>query len=178
MAPVSLPLGCKSVVRPLVENLFINHANGPGRLSLPPAWVPSAGLFNLFGSGLSFFIIFSLETGEQLLLYYEKYFCSNFVESKKKFQHEKPHPCLNIVVTHFVSNFSQRISMTCIYIDYRCCTSYLACIFKNKTEISLKDEQLRKSLTGSDITTTRWLSEESHPQAVTFEDVTNTMWLY
>ena len=32
---VSLLLGCKSVVGPLVEDLFINHANGPGRLSRP-----------------------------------------------------------------------------------------------------------------------------------------------
>ena len=49
---VSLPLGCcKSVVLPLVEDLFINNANGPGRLSSPPAQVPSAGLFNIFGSG-------------------------------------------------------------------------------------------------------------------------------
>ena len=34
---VSLPLSCKSVVRPLVEDLFIYRANGPGRLSRPPA---------------------------------------------------------------------------------------------------------------------------------------------
>ena len=48
---VSLPclqLGCKSLVRPLVEDLFTNHANGPGR---PPALVPSVGLFNIFEVG-------------------------------------------------------------------------------------------------------------------------------
>ena len=32
---ISLPLDCKSVVQPLVEDLFINHAYGPGRLSRP-----------------------------------------------------------------------------------------------------------------------------------------------
>ena len=47
---VSFTFSCKSVVRPLVEDLFINHANGPGRLSRPPAQVPSVGLFNIFGS--------------------------------------------------------------------------------------------------------------------------------
>ena len=31
---VSLPLGCESVVRPLVEDLFSNLANGPGRFPL------------------------------------------------------------------------------------------------------------------------------------------------
>ena len=49
---VSLPLGCKSLVRPVVENLFTNHANGPGS---PPALVPSLGLFYIFQSGPSFF---------------------------------------------------------------------------------------------------------------------------
>ena len=52
---VSLALDCKSLVRPLVEDLISNRANGPGRLSRPPAQVPSAGLFIIFGSGPSFF---------------------------------------------------------------------------------------------------------------------------
>ena len=38
---VSLPFGCKRLVRPPGEDLFINHANGPGRLSRPPARVPT-----------------------------------------------------------------------------------------------------------------------------------------
>ena len=52
---VSLPLGCKSLVWPLVENLFTNHANGPGRHTRPPAQVRSAGLFNIFRSVPLFF---------------------------------------------------------------------------------------------------------------------------
>ena len=48
---VSLPLGCKSLVQPLVEDLFTNYANGPGN---PPAPEPSVGLFNIFLSGPSF----------------------------------------------------------------------------------------------------------------------------
>ena len=55
---VSVPLGCLSLVQHLVENLFTNHANGPGRHSRLPAQVPSAGLFNTFGSGPSFFAKF------------------------------------------------------------------------------------------------------------------------
>ena len=56
MAPsVSLPLGCKSVVRPLVEDLFINHANGPGRLSRPLHECHLLDCSNIFGSGPSFF---------------------------------------------------------------------------------------------------------------------------
>ena len=54
-ASVSLPLGFKSLVRPLVEDLFTNHAKRSGRLSRPPAQVPSAGLFNRFPSGPSSF---------------------------------------------------------------------------------------------------------------------------
>ena len=41
---VSLPLGCKSPLWPIVEDLFTNHANGPGS---PPTLVPSVGLFNI-----------------------------------------------------------------------------------------------------------------------------------
>ena len=55
---VFLPLGSVSLVQPLMEVLFLNHANGPGS---PPAQVPSAGLFNIFGSGPS-------------LLYFNAYF--------------------------------------------------------------------------------------------------------
>ena len=41
---VYLPLDCKSLAQPLVEDLFTNHANGNGN---PPALVPSVGLFNI-----------------------------------------------------------------------------------------------------------------------------------
>ena len=50
---VSLLLGCKSLVRPLAEDLFTHHANGPVS---PPALVLSVGLFNVFLSEPSFFL--------------------------------------------------------------------------------------------------------------------------
>ena len=79
---VSLPLGCKSVVRPLVEDvLFINHANGPGRLSRPPARTPSAGMFNIFGSGPSFFQILFLI--DQYEYFYEHLLAIPVVKGKK-----------------------------------------------------------------------------------------------
>ena len=52
---VSLPLDCKSFLWPLaclVEDLFTNHANGPGS---PPALVPSVGQFNIFEMGPPYF---------------------------------------------------------------------------------------------------------------------------
>ena len=52
-----VPVGCTCQVRPLMENLFTYHANGLEKHSRPPKQVPSAGLFNIFGSGLSFFVL-------------------------------------------------------------------------------------------------------------------------
>ena len=52
---VSLPLGIKNIVWPLVDDLFTNHANRSGMLSRPHAQVPSAGMLNIFGSGPSSF---------------------------------------------------------------------------------------------------------------------------
>ena len=50
------PLGFESLVRPLVEDLFTNLANGSRRFSRPPAWAPYAGLFNICGSRPSRFV--------------------------------------------------------------------------------------------------------------------------
>ena len=41
-----------------MEELFINHGNGPGWPSRPLAQVPSARLFNIFGSGPAFLNVF------------------------------------------------------------------------------------------------------------------------
>ena len=48
---VSLPLGCKSLVQSLVEDLLTNHANHAYGPRSPPALVPSVGLFNILEVG-------------------------------------------------------------------------------------------------------------------------------
>ena len=75
MAPVSLQLGFNGLAQSLVEDMFINHA-GPGRLSRPPSQEPSVGLFNIFGSGPSFFVEFLTHEKLSVLLvhYIAKYY--------------------------------------------------------------------------------------------------------
>ena len=63
---ISLILGCKSLVQPLVEDLFTNHANGSEG---PPALVPSAGMFNIFGNGPSFFP----QKSENFVIYWKRH---------------------------------------------------------------------------------------------------------